>query len=496
MKKWLLAVLCCMTFVGCSSLEEGVEDELYPLQNQEETEEEEKETYVMPFSLAYDPSASMHPCLVEGSLNMMLSPLMYQSLYEVDGNFKAHAVLVEEATVSDDGLKWVFTIKEGALFWDGTELTASIVASSLNEARSAESYYAPRFSQVSSVTAWSNLVTIVLSSPNYLLPNLLDIPISYGGGRVPMGTGPYEYFEGTDALYLRDPSLPLPEQIRLVPTLREEDLISSFNGGELSVLDGDLTTSQVLGYAGNYQVWEYANPRFFYLGVEGNWGSNIPTLLTLCSDAIDRENLVKNILAGYGVATEYAVHPESAIGQGLPPLSYDTSAFADRLRSLASVSFPITLLVHENNNQKMALAQEIVSQLAEFNVRVNIDARPWEEYVRALETGDFQLYVGEVFLTPDMNVGTLLSSGGTHAYSLRYDGTLEQLWRNYRLRGVEVLEEETHFFQYVKDEVKIIPLFFKNGTMLSLWGHVADVSPVANNLFYQLEQWEFRENSR
>lgn len=455
-----------------------------------------KEQYILPFTLPFDPTASFHPCLVDSQLNMDFSSLMYESLYQVNQEFKAEKVLVAEESVSENGLQWVFTLKEDIFFWDGTVLTGKIVASALNEAKGNLSRYAPRFENIRSITGTDTQVTVNLIEPNYLLPTLLDIPISYGGGTYPLGTGAYEYVEESSKLVKHTlwwQEKEVPDTVILMATTKEEDLISAFDAGELSLLDGDLTTSQVLGYSGNYQVWEYGNPRLFYLGVAGEWGGNQKTLLTLSSQVIDRELLVDKILAGYGVATEYLAHPHSELGQALPQWEYNPMLVEERLNQLASVSYPVTLTVHENNVQKVSLAEEIAEILTQYGLRISVEKLSWENYVNALESGDFQLFVGEMYLTPDFNVGELLTTGGTFAYGRSGDTQIDFLWQEYRRYGLEVLEGEENFFTYVQEEMSIIPLFFKNGTMLSVWGHLEVASPVAGNLFYRLEDWVFRK---
>lgn len=503
---------------------------------------------ILPFSLPYNPTATVHPCFVNTQINLSIVPLLYEGLYELDENFNPQPVLVSEAVTSEDGLTWTFTLKEGIYFWDGTPLTGTLVASALNEAKSEGSRYASRFEGIRSVTGNESQVTVSLHSPNYLLPTLLDIPISYGGGNVPLGTGAYRYWEGTPLLSRSENwwgTADLPNEVILVETILEGDLISAFDAGELSLLEGDLTTSQVLGYSGNYQVWQYNSTKMFYLGVEQGWGNTYRTLLSLCNDAIDRQSLVNKALLGYGVPTAYPIHPHSEMGQALPPWEYNPDAFSEKLISLASVSYPIRLIVHDGSEQKMTVASEIANQLGEFGVRVNIEALPWSDYVYALEQGDFNLYVGEIYLSPDFDVSSLLVSGGMYAYGNLYDETLYEYWHDYRLRGVGILEhhlieipaedaigmegfeyleelfarepeydeegniieeieypttvwvrseeEPEQFFSYVKAQNSIIPLFFKNGMILSLWGHLETATPISSNLFYDLEQWVFRK---
>lgn len=544
MKKGLLLICSMVVWLsGCTNISAPVEEEMVD----STPESIYQEVEILPFTLPIHGNGSLHPAFVDTQINLTLVPLLYEGLYELDENFEARAVLVSEESVSEDGYTWTFTLKDEIYFWDGTLLTGALVASSLNEAKAEGSRFGSRFSGIRSVVGRENQVVVTLSEPNHLLPNLLTIPISYGGGNVPQGTGPYGYWVGSDRLTWNDlwwGEAELPLEVLLVETALEADLISAFDAGQVSLLEGDLTTSTLLGYSGNYQVWSYGSSRMFYLGVEQSWGNTYKTLLGLCSEVIDREALLNQVLLGYGVETWYPVHPDSEMGRALPEVVFEPWVYGERLEQLAAVSYPVRLIVHEGSEQKMSLAYGIADQLGEYGVRVNVEALSWGDYISALERGDFHLYVGEIYLTPDFDLGNLVLSGGEFAYGVAYDWDLEEYWRSYRreglgilepdlveipveeamwLEGYEYLQEElarepemdewgnvieevtypetvwvrgeevpAHFFTYVREQNTVLPLFFKDQTVLSLWGHIEYMTPVMGNVFYGLVDWVFR----
>ena len=131
----------------------------------------------MRFSLGYDPAASMHPITGDSQVNQELTGLVYQGLYELDNAFSPQPVLAASGAPSEDGYSWIFTLNTGALFSDGTPVTAQHAASSLNAARTSASY-ASRLADIIGVAAVDDATLVVyLSAPNGNLPALLDIPI-------------------------------------------------------------------------------------------------------------------------------------------------------------------------------------------------------------------------------------------------------------------------------------------------------------------------------
>lgn len=57
--------------------------------------------------------------------------MIYDTLYALDENLEPRPQMIEKHTVSDDGLTWTFTLREGLLFHDGTPVTAEDAVASL-----------------------------------------------------------------------------------------------------------------------------------------------------------------------------------------------------------------------------------------------------------------------------------------------------------------------------------------------------------------------------
>ena len=89
----------------------------------------------IPFSLAVYADYSLHPVLAENRANLTLAPLLYEPLFQLDGQFQPQGVLCQSSAVSEDGLTWTFTLRSGVTFSDGTPLTGEAVADALNLAR-------------------------------------------------------------------------------------------------------------------------------------------------------------------------------------------------------------------------------------------------------------------------------------------------------------------------------------------------------------------------
>src|SRR5690606_6535049 len=78
--------------------------------------------------------------------------------------------LASEYDVSDDGLTYTFTLREGVLFHDGSELTPEDVVWSIGQVKDNESYRdSARLAKVSDISADGQVITLTLSEPDSTL---------------------------------------------------------------------------------------------------------------------------------------------------------------------------------------------------------------------------------------------------------------------------------------------------------------------------------------
>lgn len=452
-----------------------------------------------PFTLAYYPEYSLHPVLAENRANLALAPLLYEPLFAVDGSFQAVGVLCQSYTVSEDGLRWEFTLRSGVAFSNGTPLTGSIAAQALELALSSGSRYSGRLEEVRSISGDETTVTITLSTPNGALPTLLDIPIALDDGSRPFGTGPYLLAEdeGTPMLAARSDwwqHKAVPAQsIRLYPIQQTDTLIASFDSGEVTALDTDLTATNALGYSGSFEVWDYNTSDLIYLGlnVKSGWCRTAQARRAL-GRGLDRDTIASIPFAGHAVPAVLPVHPDSPLydAELAEQWGYSPATLAETLQATGVPSSPLRLIVNSENSAKTSAADYVAYQLQAAGLAVEVSALSWSDYLSALSSGDFDLYIGEVLLTADFNLNALLSSSG----SLNYGGwsdreTDSMLAALCAAQGEERIAAAQALYSYLAENAPIIPICFKNGSVLTQWGRLGGLDPQQNNIFYGLENW-------
>lgn len=450
----------------------------------------------VPFTLAFYPEFSLHPVLAANRANLTLAPLLYESLFTVDASFQAQPLLCQSYTVSEDRLVWTFTLHAGITFSDGTPLTAREAADALNLARSPASRYRERLGDVASITASEEdpcQLTITLRRSNYSLPLLLDIPIALGREDRPAGTGPYVLSEDGTSLtarpgwWQREKALPA-DHIVLRAVTKSDELIYSFDAGDISLVDVDLMATNAMGYGGNYQAWDYPTTDFLYLGFNTQNGIfRAAAARRAASLAVDRDAIATTIYANHAISTLLPVHPASELYQPVDkPLVYDPEGLAAQVETLRLQGNELVFVVNSENVAKASAAQLISYQLRAAGFVVDLRQLPYEDYAAALAQGDFDLYLAETVLTADFDLSPLLASYGELNYGGRWAESADIRLLAMHGEGGEGVYE---LFSLLDEQAPIVPILFKNGSVLTQWGQLSGLSPVRNNVFYQLENW-------
>lgn len=454
----------------------------------------------IPFTLAFYPEYTLHPARAANRANLTLGSLLYEGLFSVDASFQAQPLLCSGYTVSEDGLTWTFTLREGITFSDGTPLTGTVAAQALRDAMAPDSHYAQRLGGVRSVAAGEGTVTVTLSIPNGALPVLLDIPIALGDGDRPLGTGPYVLTEeatGETVLTARSGwwqgrSLPF-QTIHLASVGQADDLISSFDAGDITLLDADLTGTNSLGYSGSYEAWDYSTTNLIYLGFNTQRGPfRSAQLRRALSRGIDRRSIAEISFAHHAVPTALPIHPDSPLYHQLLSDSADYSP-DDLVKGLEGQqlgSDGLVFLVNSENSSKVAAAQRIVDQLSGAGVSISLERLSWTDYLAALERGDFDLYLAEVRLTADFDLTQLVGTRGGLNYGGWSDPSTDGLLSAFRAAGAELRSSAAaSLCSHLIQNAPIVPICFKNGSVLTQWGRLSGLDPVRDNVFHGLENW-------
>ncbi|MEY8386543.1 ABC transporter substrate-binding protein [Oscillospiraceae bacterium 38-13] len=495
--KYFLLLLPLLLLSGCWQEEPPEEPEVILSPFEEEPEEGSKLVLPERFALPYVPGRTLDPISCADGMQQVAASLLYEGLFRLDGAFNPQLCLCASYTYDADSWRYVFTLREGVQFSDGTPLTGRDVKAALERARDSDRYRS-RLADISSISARDGSVTVVLRRANTGFPALLDIPIVKSGthdNEAPTGTGPYFFAQEETGAYLianqswwRGEAQPV-ERISLVEASDADAMLYRFTSHEVQMITADLTGVLAVSTTGSVGCVDADTTLMQYVGCNtARAPLDSPALRRALSAGINRDNVTSAFLSGHGSAAAFPVSPKSPLYPAELADRYSPDSFAAALAESGYVpERPLVLLVNEENNFKQAIAVYLAEIWTSGGLPVEVRPLPWEEYTAALSSGDFDLYYGEVRLTADWNLSSLLTPGGVLNY-----GHWSHPDTSQRLTDFAAAENREAAMRalcaHLKDQAPILPVCFKSVSVLTQEGVLEGLKPTASEPFYNLGQ--------
>ncbi len=438
--------------------------------------------------LAYDQNGSFHPYTATDLNNRSLLPLIYQGLFAMDDSYEVTPILCSSYKVSADMREWTFYL-ENATFSDGQPLTAYDVAASL-KAANAKGFYAGRFRHVKSIDVSGGSVVITLSTPMSNLPLLLDIPILKAAqvdAAMPLGTGPYMLEDTAGGKQLRRQpawwcNAVLPISAQVIPLdhgTTQSQLWDLYKFSGLSMV----VTDAYVDFRGDYELWESENGQFLYLSC--NTKSKVfsnKTVRSALTHAIDRDLLVKKYFRGFAHSATLPASPSfphysTALAENY---GYQPEKFTQAVTDAQMTGSAIVLLVNREDPLRLRTAQAIAEMLTAGGLTVTIPEVTGQDYLNKLKWGEFDLFLGQTKLSPNMDLTAFFSEKGALNY-----GSLTDVAAN--TMSLDALADGGNYqslHKLVMDDGRLCPILVRSYAVYGRRGNFPGLSTARDNIFY------------
>ena len=327
--------------------------------------------------------------------------------------------LLAESFEQPDQLTYVYNLRSGVKFHDGSEMTAADVIASIERVRN-ESIASPMawmYDPTESIEATGDMqVTIKLTEPSgtfkyvssttamHVMPKSLIDSTADTPTQSPIGTGPYK-FDSWDAgsqITLQKHDEYWQEgkpyfqtavfKIVVDPTTRsaglktgELQMARDIPPDQLDVVKGIDTIEllEVVGYTAEMVVMRNDQEPF-----------TDPKVREAVSHAIDVASILTNLYKNAAVQANSTTVPPTMPGSAadqLQPVSFDVDAAKAALaESSVPDGFDTKLLVDSENTLRVAEAQAIQQMLQEIGVKVEIQQVPQADRITAFQSGDYE----------------------------------------------------------------------------------------------------------
>ena len=499
MKRILSLIFCCVIllglFSGCKSDSSAYNPtgDALAMEDGSPMKEPVKKKKNQELTLTYYPDVTMNPLACTDYTNRALFSLIYQGLFATDRDYNTVPMLCKTYTRAQDMRSYTFYL-ENATFSDGSAVTAEdVVATYLAAKESA--YYKGRFTHITDILASEDGgITFLLATPMENLPILLDIPILKAAevaAEHPLGTGPY-YFDASGNGILRRRAnwwckadmVVTADAISLVKAESNPQIRDNFEFFDLDLVCANPGSDNYTDYRCDYELWDSENGGFLYLTC--NMDSEIfqnEEIRSSLTFAIDRETIAAENYRGFGLPASLPASPFSPYYSEIQAEKYAYDGgekFRMAVEGSGMLGKELTLLVNSDDTMRERIARTIGEDLTNAGFVVIIKAINGDAYRYALRMREYDLYLGQTRLSPNMDLSAFFDTYGSLSYGAINDVGLFALC-------AESLANQGNYYslhQAVMDDGRLCPILFTGYAVYATRGLITDLTPARDNIFY------------
>ena len=378
----------------------------------------EDASVVVTMPVSSEPASGFDPAYGWGAGEHVHEPLIQSTLVRTAQDMSIENDLATEYSCSEDGLVWTVKIRDDVKFTDGEPLTAQDVAFTYNNCRDNSSVN--DFTMLKEAVAVDDTtVEFHMNEPYSIWPYTMAIvgivpEHAYDAatyGQNPIGSGRYimkQWDKGQQVIFEANPDYygEAPKMKKVTVLFMEEDaaLAAAMAGqADVSHTAASYSDQEIDGY--QLMRVETVDNRGFNLPATEEeekdgvlYGNNFTADVTVrraINLAIDREEMIDNVLNGYGTVA-YSVCDKMPWYSEDCASQYDLEAAkalmdeagwkegADGIREKDGEKAEFTLLFSAGDSVRQALAEDTANQLRELGVEVKTEGVGWDTaYTRA-----------------------------------------------------------------------------------------------------------------
>lgn len=490
--------------------------------------------YVPANSISLDP-LNVQTTEMKAALSLCYEPLIS---YDVSGHLVPCLAESWEA-LDETGTRWRLSLRKDVYWHNSSEMfTAADVIYTIGLLKGAgysNSIYAEALQHITDYQAEDDHTLLILTdTPGLLALHGLTFPVvsrkSFAADSQPVGTGPYIMTKASkeEGLEFAANSHWWKQQpyIQSIVAYAVEDNEAALGALEMSQINYATTTlSTVNKYreAGKSNLLEVMTQQCETMLINHNqWRLQDVRVRKAIAYALDKRDIINKAYINHAYSADVPVPPDSWLYDSSSKI-YDCDVnkaktllkeagwedlngdgVLDQNTNGGLVSFRINLLVNDtpDNQVRKDAANLIKTQLAAVGIDVQIVAMDWagdkDDYLRALESGGFDLALCGLNLDLNGDLRPLLAENGSKNYGKYSSATLDARLNKAASSATEKELKERMYEvqqQFVRD-LPFITLYFRTGFVLcsdSLQG----VQSVRMNLpLAGLEKWYFDAQGR
>lgn len=468
---------------------------------------------------------TINPILSKNKNVQNISKLIYEPLVNLSSDYKAEPCLATEWAKESDN-SYLIKLRENVRWSDGQAFTAEDVKFTIDRLKDSDTIYSANVQNVVGVDIIDDYtVRINLDSNISFFEYNLTFPIlssSYYLGEdfsttsknaSPVGTGGFKITD-VQSSYItlsKNTSYWNKEKDSIIETITINlyssigELYNSFKVGTLDLIATD--NQNIQDYIGTigYTPKEIKGREHTFLAF--NMSNNLLSrqeVRKAISYSIDKENINSNALSGKYIISSFPLdygnwlysNQDASSGYNTEQANKELTDAGWKLKNGSwqktenrkTVKLELNLLVRASDSTKVAVAQNIETQLEAQGIVINIVQATDEQYNNLINTRNYDIALCSMTLSPSPNLDTFFGESNIANYSNEEVKNLLDETKNTTDENVMVKDYQ-RLAEIYKTDMPYISLYNSKYTIAYSSSLVGDITPNWFYQFYGIEGW-------
>ncbi len=468
---------------------------------------------------------TINPILSKNKNVQNITKLIYDPLVNLSSDYKAEPCLATEW--AKDGNSYLIKLRENVRWSDGQAFTAEDVRFTIDRLKDSDTIYSANVQNVVGVDIIDDYtVRINLDSDVPFFEYNLTFPILssvyYQGedfatsskNTSPIGTGMFKITD-VQSSYItlskntsywdKENKNSVLETITVNLYSSIGELYNSFKVGGLDLIATD--NENIQDYIGTigYTPREIKgrDHTFLAFNMSNNYLSRLEVRKAI-SYSIDKDNINTNALNGKCITSSFPLdygnwlyqNQDTSSGYSVEQAKKELTDAGWTLRSGSwqktenkrTIRIELNLLVRASDSTKLAVAQNIESQLEAQGFIINIVQATDEQYNNAINSRNYDIALCSMTLSPSPNLDTFFGANNIANYSNEEVTNLLNETKNTTDENV-LLQDYQRLAEIYKTDMPYVSLYNNKYTIAYSSSLVGDITPTWFYQFYGIEGW-------
>ena len=300
------------------------------------------------------------------------------------------------------------------------------------------------------------------------------------------------------------------DTVYLVSHATADAILENFEDGVIDAVTNDPSSYTNLGYSASNEIRNFNTTNLHYImfneeGIIARYSGFRQALVY----AFDRQNFAENLMHGNAVAASVPMHPSDpdypleyasqlnydlelcrVVLENAGIRDYDDDGMLEYMSGSAQ-DIDVNFIVCSDSSAKTGVVRRFASDMESIGIKVTVRELTWEEYLTALEEGDFDMYYGEVKLRNNFDLTELLDPDSELNYSRSRDTGYVSMINNYlSCAPAQRSAVYQQLCEYINTNGALISIGFESQQLIVHRGVIRGLDPNIGNPLYNFQNWE------